>query len=95
MAKKRYMTKRQFAEALGIAVRTVERKVNAGVIRLAGRTLGGHWRFDLEELERCRTTHGVIRNWTKPAFVVRFERRQVERELAVKAAFGKLRQPLR
>lgn len=56
-----YLTKREFADGLGVSVRTVERKVNAGLIRLSGRTFGGHWRFTKEELERCLTAEGVIR----------------------------------
>lgn len=50
----KYLTKRQFAQALGVSIRTVERRVNAGHIKLSGRTFGGHWRFTTQELDRCR-----------------------------------------
>lgn len=88
---KTYMTKRQFAEALGLSVRTVERKVERNLIRLSGRTFGGHWRFDTEELIRCRSDPKVLRAWTKPAFVVRHEVKQIAERQAMQRAISILR----
>lgn len=62
----RYLTKRQFADALGVSTRTVERKVEAGLITVSGYTVGGHWRFLADELDRCRTTKGLFRSKPRP-----------------------------
>ena len=89
--RKRYLTKRQFAEALGLSIRTVERKVERNLIQLAGRTFGGHWRFTLEELDRCRKDPQVMRNWTRPAFIIKYEAKQIAEKQSMRRALSILR----
>lgn len=48
------LTKREFADALRVSTRTVDRYIKAQLIR-ASKTPGGHVRIDRDELDRLRS----------------------------------------
>lgn len=52
MSKRHLLTSGELAEELGIAPRTVARYVRDGWLVPAETTMGGHYRFDLDDVRR-------------------------------------------
>lgn len=50
-----YLTSMQVARRMGVATRTVGKWLERGLITPSWRTLGGHARFTVEDVERYKT----------------------------------------
>jgi excisionase family DNA binding protein len=45
-------TTEEAARSVNVTTRTLHRWINAGIVKPTDRTIGGHYRWDLEDLQR-------------------------------------------